>query len=160
MTPELTCFIMQMRRQPARQVFDPVFSFTLPARQWSALATAELLGGFTVHDSVSAFERRRRTALEEKRRKRKNRTVTAPTPDPSLYLQPLWPNQDGRSTIMYLLSLRCSNKPPSCICRADESRQEGDDSFSESPSDVLADFVVRQADGVGGANSKYVTKSY
>ncbi|KAI8490993.1 hypothetical protein Bbelb_314120 [Branchiostoma belcheri] len=38
----------------------------------------------TVHDSVSAFERRRKTALEEKRSKRKNRTVTAPTPDPSL----------------------------------------------------------------------------
>ncbi|KAI8484505.1 hypothetical protein Bbelb_377760 [Branchiostoma belcheri] len=52
--------------------------------QWSALATDRAAWRHTVHDSVSAFERRRRTALEEKRSKRKNRTVTAPTPDSSL----------------------------------------------------------------------------
>ncbi|KAI8518878.1 hypothetical protein Bbelb_021350 [Branchiostoma belcheri] len=40
----------------------------------------------TVHNSVPTFERRRRTALEEKRTKRKNRTVAAPTPDPSRHL--------------------------------------------------------------------------
>ncbi|KAI8491004.1 hypothetical protein Bbelb_314230 [Branchiostoma belcheri] len=51
--------------------------------QWSALATDRAVWRHTVHDSVSAFERRRRTALKEKRSKRKNRTVTAPTPDPA-----------------------------------------------------------------------------
>ncbi|KAI8491008.1 hypothetical protein Bbelb_314270 [Branchiostoma belcheri] len=51
--------------------------------QWSALATDRAVWRHTVHESVSAFERRRRTALKEKRSKRKNRTVTAPTPDPA-----------------------------------------------------------------------------
>ncbi|KAI8514427.1 hypothetical protein Bbelb_070180 [Branchiostoma belcheri] len=69
-------------------------SCNIDNRQWSVLATDRAAWRINVHDSVSAFERRRRTALEEKRSKRKNRAVTAPTPDSSVvtYLEPLWPS--------------------------------------------------------------------
>ncbi|XP_019614673.1 PREDICTED: scavenger receptor cysteine-rich domain-containing group B protein-like [Branchiostoma belcheri] len=47
-------------------------SCNIENRQWSVLVTDRAAWRINVHDSVSAFERRRRTALEDKRSKRKN----------------------------------------------------------------------------------------